>query len=72
MFRREWFDETVYLPFEFTTLPAPGGYDARLTKEYKDYMTPRQAPAFHTGTILDPDHPYTETVQINEGGTENE
>ena len=63
MFRREWFDETVYLPFEFTSIPAPGGYDARLTKEYKDYMTPQNVPGFHPGPILDADIPYGEFIR---------
>jgi lipopolysaccharide cholinephosphotransferase len=60
MFQKEWWDETVRLPFEFTTIPAPAGYDARLTKEYGDYMTIKQVPSTHGGTILDADHAYNE------------
>jgi len=60
MFQKEWWDETVRLPFEFTTIPAPAGYDERLTKEYGDYMTIKQVPSTHGGTILDADHAYNE------------
>ena len=35
---RSIFLETLYLPFEDTKLPAPGGYDVYLTHLYGDYM----------------------------------
>ena len=38
--RKEWFRNPVYLPFEHFSLPAPSNYDAVLTAEYGDYMTP--------------------------------
>ena len=63
LFRKEWFDETVMLPFEFMTIPAPVGYDARLRLEYNDYMTPRNVAPAHGGAILDPDLPYEEFIR---------
>ena len=63
LFRKEWFDESVMLPFEFTMIPAPVGYDARLRLEYNDYMTPRNVAPAHGGAILDPDLPYGEFIR---------
>ena len=40
---REWFLETVELPFENITLSAPKGYIEYLTYFYGDYMTPPPA-----------------------------
>ena len=37
---REYFDETVYLPFEMLSLPAPAGYERMLTQYYGDWQTP--------------------------------
>lgn len=39
-FRKEWFAETVLLPFENITVPVPKEYDSVLTVLYGDYMTP--------------------------------
>ncbi|MDO5476891.1 MAG: LicD family protein [Eubacteriales bacterium] len=63
MFRKEWWDETVMLPFEFTEVPAPAGYHERLTQEFKDYMTPRNVAAGHPGAILSADLPYQEFIR---------
>ena len=52
------FEKCHEVPFEFTTINIPDGYDDRLTIEYKDYMTPRQAPTTHGGMVLDPETPY--------------
>jgi lipopolysaccharide cholinephosphotransferase len=58
--RREWFQNAVYLPFENRMIPVPEGYDGRLKTEYGDYMKPAKAPTYHGGLTLDPDVPYTE------------
>lgn len=34
----EWFDQTIELPFETTTVKVPAGYDGVLKVEYGDYM----------------------------------
>ena len=67
MFRKEWWDETIDMPFEFTTIPCPAGYDGRLTQEYKDYMTIKNIPSTHSGafggTIQSAEKPYTEFIR---------
>ncbi len=45
--KREWFKEAVYMPFENRKIPVPVGYDGRLTAEYGDYMKPAKAPTMH-------------------------
>lgn len=39
-YKREWYANPLYLPFEDTTLPVPEKYDELLTQIYGDYMTP--------------------------------
>lgn len=56
---REWYDDTVYLPFEGLEVPAPSGYASFLESYYGDYMTPVQAANMHEGIFFDPDTPYT-------------
>ena len=36
-FKREWFDETIYLPFENISLPVPKKFDEVLTAQYGDW-----------------------------------
>lgn len=39
-YKKEWFSNPVYVPFEDTLLPVPEKYDELLTQIYGDYMTP--------------------------------
>jgi len=39
IFRREWFEDTIEVPFADTTVVIPRDYDAYLTCLYGDYMT---------------------------------
>lgn len=39
VFKREWFDTTVSMPFEGRDYPAPSGYDPMLRQLYGDYMS---------------------------------
>ena len=57
LLRKEWFENPVYLPFEHFELPAPSNYDAVLTAEYGDYMTPVRNTACH-------DYPFYKRQQI--------
>ena len=61
----EDFRETVYLPFEDITVPAPIGCDRLLTDRYGDYMRlpPPEALVGKHDCYLDPDTPYTETIR---------
>ncbi len=43
IFKREWFEDTISLPFEDTEIIVPRDYDSYLTCLYGDYMTPPPA-----------------------------
>lgn len=58
--KREWFSETIYMPFENTVIPVPGGYDKILSGQYGDYMTPVRKKSAHSLLMLNPDKPYTD------------
>ncbi|MCM1302717.1 MAG: LicD family protein [Lachnospiraceae bacterium] len=47
LFRKEWYRDCVFLPFEYFELPAPIDYDAVLTTQFDDYMTPVRYSASH-------------------------
>lgn len=59
---KHWYDETVWMPFEDIQMPVPVGYNQILTKQYGDYLVPRQAGSYHTFWRLDPDKPFTEYI----------
>lgn len=41
--KRVWYEKTIEMPFENTTIPVPAGYEGLLRIKYgPDYMTPRQ------------------------------
>ncbi len=39
-YKKDYFSNPVYVPFEDTRLPVPEKYDELLTQIYGDYMTP--------------------------------
>ncbi len=47
--KKQWYEETLYMPFENMLMPVPVGYHEILTKQYGDYMTPVKAPSLHVG-----------------------
>ena len=57
---RDWFQETVYLPFENLRIPAPAQYDRILTECYGNYHEFVQGGTYHEGIIFEPDVPYRE------------
>ncbi|MCI8517558.1 MAG: LicD family protein [Hungatella sp.] len=58
--KREWFRDTVYLPFEHLMVPVPVDYDQILTQCYGNYHELVQGGSSHGNIILDPDMPYDE------------
>ncbi|SEK88867.1 LicD family protein [Ruminococcus albus] len=52
------FETCKFVPFEFTNICIPIGYDSRLRTEYGDYMEIRQAPTAHGDMILEPEVDY--------------
>lgn len=68
--QKDWYRETIYLPFEDILLPAPIDYDKVLRTQYGDnYMIPQKSPTIHGGfIILDPYNSYTNylpTLRLN-------
>ena len=62
---KEWYNDTIYLPFENIMMPVPGNYDAILKTQFGDYMKPVKAPTMHGGfAALDPDHSYIDYLPI--------
>lgn len=56
---KEWYRETIYLPFEDIQMPVPIGYHEALRTQYgNDYMTPRKAPSLHGSVYLDTNKDY--------------
>ena len=51
-YEKEWFRETVYLPFDEMNLPCPECYDKVLKEEDGDYMTPIKNNSFHIPCLV--------------------
>lgn len=58
--RKEWYEDTVELPFEHINIPAPAGYENILRARYGDYTQIRMYASEHEIDILDPDRSYRE------------
>lgn len=58
IWKKEWFDEVIRMPFENIEINVPKGYDERLKKEYGDYMKISKAPTAHGKVVFEPDIPY--------------
>ncbi len=61
--KRDWYSETITLPFEDIEIPVPKHYHEILTEYYGDYMTPKHTPTAHGTIILNADKPYQETIK---------
>ena len=55
---REWFRETIELPFEDTTVVCPRYYDEVLTRQYGDWRIPVPNSALHEMHVFDAKTPY--------------
>lgn len=62
IWNKEWFDEIIPLPFEFTDIPCPKDYDPVLRTQYGDYMKFVKGGQFHTMVVCDPDTPFKEKL----------
>ena len=58
--KKEWFQNTIYLPFEHLRVPVPAEYDNILTQYYGDYHQFLQGGSAHEDIVLEPDVPYKE------------
>ena len=56
--KKEWYDGTVYMPFEDIMMPVPEGYHFIIQKQYGEYMTPRKSSGYHSFWKVDADVSY--------------
>lgn len=54
------------VPFEYTTMPIPDGYDEMLTIQYGEYLVMRQENSYHGGVLFDTQRSYTEYLAEGE------
>lgn len=59
---RALFNKTIYLPFEFTTIPVPGEYISILNQKYSNWreIKVKKGYAYHSGIVFDLDKNYKE------------
>lgn len=55
---KDWFAEMIILPFEYTDIPCPSGYDKILCTQYGDYLKFVKGGQIHTMVVCDPDTPF--------------
>lgn len=61
---KEWYKETLLLPFENILMPVPIGYDNALKTQYgEDYMIPRKAPSLHGTVVFDTKRDYRQVIK---------
>lgn len=58
VWNKEWFNEMITLPFEFTDIVCPKDYDPVLRTQYGDYMKFVKGKQIHSLVLCDPDTPY--------------
>lgn len=65
---KEWYDETVYMPFENFSMPVPKEYEKALIHRFgPNYMEPIKFASLHNGIILDAERPYKEVLKELKG-----
>ena len=60
---KEWFSETIEMPFENTTIICPKEYDMVLKQQYGDYMVFKKGGAIHTMVVFDAEVPYKDKLK---------
>lgn len=61
-FHKEWYKETILLPFEFVELPAPASYEEYLDTLYGEWHKFVKSGALHGDTKFDVEKPYTALI----------
>lgn len=64
IYKKVWFDESILLPFENTSIISPKNYLEVLTKTYGDWKTPVYNGANHEMVIMDPEDTYRNKVDL--------
>ena len=62
-YERDWFDETIDMPFCDMMIPVPVGYEKILEMEYRDWRKKVIGGSEHDGMIIDPDIPYKDWMR---------
>ncbi len=62
IWKKEWYQESVTLPFEYTSIVCPKEYDLILKQQFGDYMKFVKGGAVHTLAICEPSLPYKEVM----------
>lgn len=58
LWKREWYDHVVHLPFEWFTMNVPCGYDQWLTTHYGNWHEYVVGTSLHQSGLYDPEKPY--------------
>ena len=60
LWRTEWVDDTVMMPFEMIQIPIPSYYEDCLSAAFgSDWKKPKQVSSLHGGVFFDTDRSYT-------------
>lgn len=59
---KEWFDELITMPFEFTDIVCPKAYDPILRTQYGNYMKYVKGGQIHTMVLFDPNTSFKEKI----------
>lgn len=61
-YEKEWFEETVMLPFDDMELPCPRGYYEFLNTQYGNWQIPIKNASMHTGVYIDMHRSYRDVI----------
>jgi lipopolysaccharide cholinephosphotransferase len=61
-YKKEWFNDTVLLPFEDIEMPCPVGWKNVLESQYGDWQIPIKGSSLHEGAVFIPNKPYKEYI----------
>ena len=65
VWKKEWVENVMCVPFEMLMVPVPVGYEECLKAGFgKNWRIPKQAPNMHGNVFFDVDKPYTEYIRL--------
>lgn len=64
VWKKEWVEDLVYMPFEMIQVPVPSHYEDCLQASFgENWRTPIKQPTMHWGVFFDAERPYTEYLK---------
>ena len=64
IWKKEWVEDLVYMPFEMMQVPVPRHYEDCLAASFgKNWRTPVKQHSMHWGVLFDAEKPYTEYLK---------